>query len=134
MLNYGEVDQTHVLVTKGESVRAGQHIGIINKSVLKSNKGRPMVMLHLEMMDHGHYDFLWWDLDKPQPQGLRDPTSLLRSIVSANGGVVSTFDITKFDGKKFIDPSAPRKDSIWWSQWAMMSEPPMDPPQCTHKK
>jgi N-acetylglutamate synthase-like GNAT family acetyltransferase len=71
-----------------------------------------MVMLHFEMMHRGSRSFLWWSDPADHPVGLVDPTDYLRNI--APGAAI--FDIKTYDGR-FVDPDAPRKDSIWWSQW-----------------
>lgn len=112
VLNYGEIDAGHIYVNEGETVVAGQVIGAIYKSVLRNNKGRPMVMLHFEMMQCGSRSFIWWSDPAHQPVGLVDPTEYLRNIAPR----AEIFDIKTYDGR-FVDPDAPRKDSMWWSQW-----------------
>ena len=71
---YGEVVPT---VQEDEYVKAGSLLGNV-KRVLKTNKGLPMSMLHLE-----YYDSSWdksletWKLDDNRPDSLMDPTQLL---------------------------------------------------------
>ena len=108
---YGEVSAR---VAPGDSVVAGQVVGVVDKAVLKSFKGRPMVMLHLELYgakvpdDRGSLT-TWWDKGTPKPPHLLDPTPLL--------GPGPEFDLAAYDGRSFCDPQAPRKASRWWSAW-----------------
>jgi murein DD-endopeptidase MepM/ murein hydrolase activator NlpD len=70
---YGEIDPS---VSLDEKIIAGKPIGSV-LPVLKTFKGRPMVMLHLELMTHGTKRTLWWKLDQPRPSELRSPEPLL---------------------------------------------------------
>lgn len=111
---YGEISRP--LVTEGQQVKRGQVIGVIDRPVLKSNKGRPMVMLHFERMHCWARKTLWWKLGEQQPQALLDPTDYL---LKAAGPNVAFFKLDEYDGKRFIDPSAPKKSSPWWSHWGV---------------
>ena len=67
VLGYGEVTPDTVLVKVGEVVDQGQPIAKINRAVLRSNKGRPMVMLHVEryaclMPPVNGMHTAWWGL------------------------------------------------------------------------
>lgn len=73
---YGEMAPEPEL-TPGVHVEAGQHIGTVTTSVLKTDKGRPMTMLHVELMAPGTHETLWWPLDREQPPMLLDPTAKL---------------------------------------------------------
>lgn len=128
---YGEAS---VLVSEGDTVTEGQVIAVIDTSVLRSFKGRPMVMLHLELMNSDQTETLWWksavevekrmglketerkatdDITLP-PEGLLDPTEMLRK---AAGITVASFDLKDYDGTSYLDSEAPHKPSKWWSIW-----------------
>jgi len=100
VVNYGEVSP---LVQVGQQVSAGEPIAIIDKPVLRKFKGRPMVMLHIELMSPGTRETLWWYHDQGRPAALLDPTPLL---VTAAGGATRVFDLAAYDGKSFTDPEA----------------------------
>jgi DNA-binding XRE family transcriptional regulator len=72
---YGELEPSPELAI-GHRLERGQVIGHVVR-VLRHDKGRPLSMLHLELHAHGTTKSSPWDLGKPQPQGLRDPTALL---------------------------------------------------------
>lgn len=72
---YGEIK---CILEVGQKVKAGQLIGQVIQ-VLKTNKGKPMNMLHLELYEI-FTEPLWWKLNEDCPVGLLDPTSLLTSI------------------------------------------------------
>jgi murein DD-endopeptidase MepM/ murein hydrolase activator NlpD len=110
VINYGEVTP---LVKQGDYVIAGQTIAVIDTSVLKSFKGRPMVMLHLELMTHDSEGTVWWNLGESKPEVLCDPEPMLLSISDK----VIYFDINDYDGKSYTDPKAPVKPSKWFSLW-----------------
>ncbi len=99
VIAYGEINP---FVTVGDTVQSSQHIGFVIP-VLRTFKGRPMVMLHLERMSTGSRDTVWWRPGETQPPGLLDPTPLLRK---ASGGNASFFDLDLYDGQRFRDPSA----------------------------
>lgn len=109
VIGYGEVSPR---VKIGEQVKAGQTIAVVDTAVLKSFKGRPMVMLHLEQMTESSCKSPWWFDEKPD--NLLNPEPLLEKIA---GGDIPVFDLRRYDGKSFIDPSAPVKDSRWWVYW-----------------
>jgi len=111
---YGEVDSKGINVSVGDRVSQGQRLGQISTPVLKNNKGRPMVMLHLELMVKGSREALWWmDLNE-KPPALLDPTPFLRQAAPN----VPIFDLKNYDGILFVDPNAPRKESEWWCLWS----------------
>lgn len=114
---YGEVS---ACVEVGGTVVAGQVIGVVDKAVLRSFKGRPMVMLHLELYSHLKVDpaspswspshTAWWKKGDSKPQHLLDPTPHL-------GVGHMCFDLSAYDGTSFRDLSAPSKPSRWWAAW-----------------
>lgn len=62
----------------GDTVQRGETLGHV-KQVLKTDKGRPMSMLHLEFHDAGTRDAYEWTLAKGKPPSLRDPTPFLKA-------------------------------------------------------
>ena len=110
---YGEVDPAHIIVSVGDKIKAGDVIGVVNVPVLKSFKGRPMVMLHIELLTQGSLNSPWWMEAESKPEFLLDPTPKLREC--APDGPV--FNLSEYDGISYIDPSAPRKASDYWSIW-----------------
>ena len=74
---YGEVVP---LVGEGQEVAAGEVIGRVDVPVLKRDKGRPTVMLHLEQLRAGSRRTVWWRRGEAQPEGLLDPTGVLEAI------------------------------------------------------
>ena len=73
---YGEMTPS---VQIGDQIKQGQIIGMVDVPVLKKYKGRPMVMLHVELQKHGERSksTCWWPLNEPKPEQLLDPTELL---------------------------------------------------------
>lgn len=108
---YGEVGAETVAVAVGDSVKKGQFIGLVNIPVLKSFKGRPNVMLHLELLSSGQRESPWWT--DSRPIGLKDPMPYLREIYPD----APTFMLEQYDGVRFSDPRSPRKESEWWKIW-----------------
>ena len=99
VITYGEIQPS---VRVGDRVRGGQIIGRVASPVLKTFKGRPMVMLHFERMAPQTRETFWWPLDTPRPAPLLDPTSLLTKVA---GLKVQTFDLDEYNGTSFrIDP------------------------------
>lgn len=79
---YGELRTVGVHV--GDIVRPGQKIGRVVR-VLKTDKGRPMDMLHLELRDSAHSDALVlfdWKKNMARPDWLLDPTPYLLNIAT----------------------------------------------------
>ncbi len=62
----------------GNPIQAGDEIGRVIP-VLKTDKGRPMSMLHLELHLPGTRDAVEWVSGGPRPPSLLDPTELLDS-------------------------------------------------------
>jgi hypothetical protein len=134
---YGELGPDSLRVKTGDSVSAGTALGRVDVAVLRSFKGRPMVMLHLELMAHGSRDTVWWTLRPQQyqrvkaeqeqdpectrPAGLMDPTPRLMEAASAvcdaGGRAPLVFDLQTYNGRSFVDPEAPRKPSPYWEVW-----------------
>lgn len=112
-LAYGEITVSPTL-SVGQTVKAGDIIGIVDKPVLKNFKGRPTVMLHLELLDKDCKNSIVWPLGQPQPEGLHDPAPLLDKVLRSKP---PTFNLSTYDGKRFCDPMAPRKESQWWAVW-----------------
>jgi len=116
VVTYGEVKS---LVKVGERVKQGQVIAVVEAPVLRSFKGRPMVMLHLELMAPEATRTWWWKTDGegnalPMPSDLRDPTSYLKE---AAGNLFVDFRLEDYDGQAFRDPSAKSKPAKWWAVW-----------------
>lgn len=79
VFNYGEIIP-NLNIKEGMSVSEGQIIGNVTK-VLKNNKGRPMVMLHLELYTENTLDSNdCWNLNIKKPDNLIDPTNILIKI------------------------------------------------------
>ena len=97
---YGEVTP---YVKEGDHVMEGQVIAEV-APVLKKRKGRPTVMLHLELMERGTRATYWWKLNEPCPAPVLDPMPLLEL---AHGGVFDQFDMASYDGSKYTDPATP---------------------------
>lgn len=72
---YGEILPMDDLVI-GEHVNKAQLIGHV-LHVLKTDKGRPMSMLHFALHNHGVLSNGRWAVGEPQPAGLMDPTNYL---------------------------------------------------------
>lgn len=72
---YGEVEP---LLAEGSHVLRGSAVGKVLR-VLRRDKGRPLAMLHLELMVPGSRTTLWWKLNQPRPEALLDPTELLNA-------------------------------------------------------
>lgn len=70
---YGEIDPA---VAAGMSIAAGTQVGTVRR-VLRHDKGRPTSMLHLELHCQGTRTCPPWELGRPQPGSLRDPTDHL---------------------------------------------------------
>lgn len=120
IIGYGEIGVDDVCVKVGDVLPIGARIGVINTPVLRTFKGRPMVMLHLEAYNSlpegyqggtGPSATVWWKTGEGQPERLMDPTSLLAPIAT------EVFDLAQYDGKFSVDQGAPRKDAPWWSVW-----------------
>lgn len=106
---YGGIT-THL--SPGNEVQAGEIIGTITTSVLKKFKGRPMVMLHIELMTHdsvihikaGDVDTrggaLWWKKNKPKPNILRNPTP---HLIAAAGPRVKVFSMQTYDDEAYTN-------------------------------
>lgn len=78
VLVYGEINP---FVAVGQSIRAGDVLGVVDTPVLKRFKGRPTTMLHFEWMTPGSRTTLWWPVEHPQcPPNLKDPTPLLHPL------------------------------------------------------
>lgn len=117
VVGYGEVSAR---VSPGDVVSAGQVVGVISTAVLQAFKGRPMVMLHLELYEELEVDpatpswapshTAWWEKGAEKPAHLRDPTPHL-------GEGIPSFDLATYDGKAFRDYAAPSKPSRWWAVW-----------------
>ena len=127
---YGEVTPT---VPVGTRVRAGQPLAVVDTAVLRSFKGRPMVMLHLEVYSAIEADpkswapshTAWWEKRTPKPPNLHDPTPwLVASLHEYTAKFPHPcdpssfhFDLSRYDGTSFRDPDAPSKPSRWWAVW-----------------
>ena len=88
---YGEIQPG---VKVGDTVKQYETIGFV-APVLKTFKGRPMVMLHLELMTAGSTETVWWKKGDPKPECLLDPSDLL-----PNDRYIA-FDLSAYDGKRY---------------------------------
>lgn len=73
---YGEIEPR---VRYSDYVKEGQQIGVV-RTVLKKNKGLPMTMLHFELYERWVRNTVVWELGKDKPEGLKDPTWLLKEL------------------------------------------------------
>lgn len=94
---YGEV-QLERHVRPGCKVRAGEPIAVVARPVLPVFKGRPTVMLHLELRTFEATGTTWWPRGGPQPPTLQDPTP---HLVDAAGLPLAHFDLSTYDGDRF---------------------------------
>jgi murein DD-endopeptidase MepM/ murein hydrolase activator NlpD len=74
---YGEIRPW--ITQPGAHVKRGDIVGFV-KRVLKTDKGRPMSMLHLELHTHGAQFALAWE--ESRPETLLDPTPHLLRLIS----------------------------------------------------
>ena len=75
---YGEIEPNPDLKI-GDTLCLGRNIGKV-KRVLKKDNHRPLSMLHMELH---HPDFIHtsqWEIGKPKPGGVLDPTPYLLNI------------------------------------------------------
>lgn len=91
---YGEVEPQ---VKVGDFVKTGQVIAAVEDSVIRKYKGRPMVMLHFELMKPEATISQWWKLGDPQPEVLLDPTPHLKAAAPEH----KTFSLDSYDEKSF---------------------------------
>lgn len=74
---YGEIQEvSHINV--GSNICMGEHLGNVQR-VLKHDKGKPMSMLHIQLLEHGMTDddIPSWKHNMEKPKGLLDPTNIL---------------------------------------------------------
>lgn len=75
VLFHGEIEAFDLVL--GTRVEAGHPLGRLAR-VLRSDKGRPLHMLHLEFYDLGTRQSIGiWAKNAPRPSALKDPTSLI---------------------------------------------------------
>lgn len=101
VIAYGEI---RPCVEIGKRLRAGDKIGEVIP-VLRTFKGRPMVMLHMELLRLSSRKTSLWPCGTTRPQNLLDPTPLLRA--AAGIPAPQEFDLGFYDGVRFRDPNAP---------------------------
>ena len=123
VVGYGECTP-YADVQVGTQLKAGEKFAIVDTAVLKTFKGRPMVMLHLELYktlqvqpDGSHTT--WWKAGAEKPENLIDPSFYLLNAASSEdrGGQGSCFQMETYTGTYFRDFRAPCKDSKWWAMW-----------------
>ena len=68
----------------GATVYAGNMLGLVLQ-VRKTDRGKPMTMLHLELYKHGTIEPVWWMHNESIPVGLLDPTSFLVEAIDLVG-------------------------------------------------
>lgn len=98
---YGEIRPG---VEVGQRLRAGDLVGKVIP-VLRTFKGRPMVMLHVELLRPGTRKTAIWPRGTERPADLLDPTPMLRR--AAGEATPQQFDLDFYDGLRFRDPNAP---------------------------
>lgn len=96
---YGEIAPK---VSLGQEIEQGQLVGVVEQSVLKKFKGRPMTMLHLELMTPDQTTCVWWRDEKPEC--LLDPTPFLEQ---AAGEQLTHFDLESYNGKSYRGDYSP---------------------------
>lgn len=89
-------------VKVGDKLTKGQVIASIEQSVIRNYKGRPMVMLHLELHKPEAVISQWWKLGEPQPETVLDPTDKLKEAAPD----YLTFAQANYDGKQFRNQDA----------------------------
>ena len=92
---YGEIEP-RVLV--GDKVRAGDLVAVVETPVLKEFKGRPMTMLHIELLSPGTKGIMWWRNGEDMPKGLRNPKRFLQK---AAGVGATHFVLDRYNGEDF---------------------------------
>ena len=103
MIVYGEIDPSYPHLQVGDIVKKGDTLGIIYLPVLRKYKGRPMVMLHLELMIPGSREPVWWITRETKPIELCDPTPFLISTIrSSTQSQPNYFNLETYDGKKYL--------------------------------
>ena len=110
ILLYGEIVPLPEIMV-GMQVQEGQEIGCV-MPVLKSFKGRPMCMLHMEAYSTYSTPVEW--LPGPMPAGLKDVTPILESCTS----VRDRFDMSRYLGLVFRDFQAEVKPSSYYTNKA----------------
>lgn len=75
---YGELSLHNPFI--GEEVLANTRLLGRVKRVMKTDKGRPMSMLHLELYREWR-GWTAWEIGQPQPENLLDPTFLLSNAL-----------------------------------------------------
>lgn len=133
VVGYGECTPLEGIAI-GARVRVGQRIAVVDTAVLKSFKGRPMVMLHLELyrnleVQPDGTNTMWWKLGESQPENLVDPSfCLVDAAAKGNRGYSpKTFQLEDYTGQDFRDHSAPSKAAKWWGAWGGDWENPPSP-------
>lgn len=74
---YGEISPLEGLEV-GEQITKGDFIGNVIPVLKKRKSDIPEHMLHLELMDHGCYDTLVWQLNEDKPTCLHNPIGLIK--------------------------------------------------------
>lgn len=118
VLAYGEIS---AMVSVGQKVKGGEVLGVVDTPVLRHFKGRPTVMLHLEQLHSCAKASEVWPLTEKYPNYLLDPFHLLWEV--AGKVDVPTFDLSKYDGLKYMDPNQPQRPSQWWQVWGGSPRP-----------
>lgn len=81
VINYGELIVNETLKV-GMKVAEGDFLGCIFP-VLRKDKGKvPSInMLHLELYSEYNGQWVMWELGRPKPENILDPTSLLMGLI-----------------------------------------------------
>lgn len=81
---YGEIAPFAFNIPDGYPVGEGNILGCVTP-VLRTDKGRPMTMLHFERYAAPTVNAAEWHRGEPQPAGLLDPTEYLLRAARAQG-------------------------------------------------
>lgn len=104
---YGEISTD---LSVGQKVSRGDIVGRVTTSVLKKFKGRPMCMLHFELMDASTTGTVWWRTGESKPSVLKDPTPLLMEAAASEYEV---FNLDRYQGNRFLNlPRFPKAKTL----------------------
>jgi 8-oxo-dGTP pyrophosphatase MutT (NUDIX family) len=90
---YGEIQASCLA---GDVLERGQVLGRVAVPVLATYKGRPQVMLHLELHSDAKWEEIWVG---EKPRSLQDPTPFL--LEAERTQELEQFDPLQYDGQRF---------------------------------
>lgn len=104
---YGEISTD---LSVGQKVSRGDIVGRVTTSVLKKFKGRPMCMLHFELMDASTTGTVWWRTGESKSSVLKDPTPFLMEAAASGYEV---FNLDRYQGNRFLNlPRFPKARTL----------------------